>query len=129
MPDNVGFVEIDDGDLIQIAEAMNGIDQAAAHLPRQVHLRDVSRHDDFRTVAHARQKHLHLRNRCILAFVQDNDRLIKGAAAHISQGNDFNNVVFHVAFNLVRHHHVIEGVEERPQVRVDLGHDVAGQES
>ena len=65
----------------------------------------------------------------VLALIQNDDGLVERAAAHISQGHDFDDVVFHVAFDLLRFQHVIEGVEERPQVWVDLGDDVAGQET
>ena len=55
--------------------------------------------------------------------------LVKRPAAHVRQRDDLDDVVFHVALDLLRLHHVVEGVEQRPQVRIDLGDDVAGQEA
>ncbi len=47
-------------------QAVQGIDQAAALIRRQVNLRSVSRDDDLRSLAHAGQEHLHLRHRSVL---------------------------------------------------------------
>ena len=55
--------------------------------------------------------------------------LVECASPHVGQGHDLDDVVLHVALDLLGLHHVVEGVEERPQVRIDLGDDVAGQEA
>ena len=55
--------------------------------------------------------------RRVLAFVEDDDGLVQRPAAHEGQRDDLDNVVLHVALDLLRLHHVVEGVEERPQVR------------
>ena len=79
MPYYVVFVKMDNGDVVQVVEAMDRIDQSALHLTRQIDLRHVARNYDFRAVAHARQEHLHLGHGRILAFIQDDDGLIQCA--------------------------------------------------
>ena len=80
-------------------------------------------------MAHPREKHLHLRNGRVLGFVQDNERIVQRAAAHVSQRNDLDQVLFHVAFDLLVVHHLAKRVEQRPQIRIDLGLQVTRQET
>ena len=50
------------------------------------------------------------------------------AAAHEGKRRDLDLTRLHAAGNLLRRHHVVQGVVERSQVRVDLLLHVAGQE-
>jgi len=51
------------------------------------------------------------------------------AAPHICQRGDLDQVAPHVASDLVVVHQVVQGVEQRPQIRVDLVLEVAGEEA
>src|SRR5205807_585080 len=58
-------------DPLDPGQPVDGIDEAAGHVGRQVGLSRVSRHDDARTVPETGQKHLHLRDGRVLALVED----------------------------------------------------------
>ena len=51
------------------------------------------------------------------------------AAAHVGQRRDLDHAALEVRGDALRIHHVVQRVEQRAQVRVDLGHEVAGQEA
>ena len=70
-----------------------------------------------------------MQNGGVLRFVQDYDRIVQCPPAHKRQRNDFDNVIDHEAADLLIVHHVMEGVEQRAEVRVDLGLHVSGQEA
>ena len=129
MTDDVLLRQMHDGDPFDPLEPMHRIHQARPHRSRQIDLRDVAGDDDLRAVAHARQEHLHLRDGRVLAFVEDNDGVIKRAAAHEGERGDLDDVVLGVALDLLGLHHVVEAVEEGSEVRVDLGRHVAGEKA
>src|SRR5665811_1715622 len=52
-----------------------------------------------------------------------------GAAAHEGQRGDLDHAALEVAVDPVGVEHVVERVEQRPQVWIDLGLDVARQEA
>ena len=90
---------------------------------------DVAGSHDFRTVAHPREEHLHLRNGRVLRFVEDDEGLVQRPAPHVGQRNDLDQVLLAVARDLLVVHHFVQGVHQRPQVGIDLGLQVAGQET
>src|SRR5205814_2479977 len=100
--DDIVFVQVDKSNSIDVAQAVGGVGQAAARLLGQIDLRDVAGDDDLRALAHARQEHHHLRHRRVLALVEDDDRLVKGPAAHIRQWDYFYYVIIHISFNGLR---------------------------
>ena len=105
------------------------VDEARPLLARQVDLRDVARDDDLRAEAEARQEHLHLLRRGVLRLVEDDEAVVQGAAAHERERRDLDRPALDQVVRLVGVEHVVERVEERAQVRVDLRHQVAGQEA
>ena len=56
-------------------------------------------------------------------------RVVQRAAAHEGERRHLDHAALHVRVQLVRVEHVVEGVEERAQVRVDLREHVARQEA
>ena len=56
-------------------------------------------------------------------------RVVKRAAAHEGQRRHLDHAALQVLVHLLGLEHVVEGVEERAQVGVDLRRDVAGQEA
>ncbi len=104
-------------------------DQAGALVGRQVDLGDVAGHHHPRVEAEPRQEHLHLLGAGVLRLVEDDEGVVEGAAAHEGQRRHLDHAALEVAVDPVGVEHVEEGVEERAQVGVDLGLDVAGQEA
>ena len=98
-------------------------------VPRQVDLGDVAGDDDLGAEAEPRQEHLHLLRRGVLRLVENDEVVVQGAAAHECQRRHLDRAALHVRAEPVGIHHVVEGVEERTHVRVDLREHVAGQEA
>ncbi len=67
--------------------------------------------------------------RGVLRLVEDDEGVVQRAAAHEGQRRDLDDALLEVRRDLLGVEHVVERVEERPQVRVDLRHQVAGQEA
>ena len=104
------------------------LDQARRFGLRQIDLRDVAGDDRLRSEPEARQEHLHLLGRGVLRFVEDDERVVQRAAAHEGDRRDLDRAALDEARRLLGVHHVVERVVERPQVRVDLLLQIAGQE-
>ena len=83
----------------------------------------------FESVAEPRQKHLHLLGGGVLRLVEDDERVIQRAPTHKSQRRDFDGPALEHPARPVEVNHVVQRVIERPQVRVDLFGEVAGQEA
>src|SRR5947209_20481360 len=47
VPDNVRLGQVHDADALQVTQAVDGIDQTAAHLARQIRLGDIAGHNDL----------------------------------------------------------------------------------
>ena len=80
-------------------------------------------------LAHARQEHLHLRNRGVLTLVEDDHGVVQRPPAHVGQRGDLDQVVVHVPADLLVVHQVVQRIEQGPQIGVDLGLEVARQEA
>ena len=111
------------------AEDVPDLDQARRLLARQVDLRHVAGHDHPRAEAEPRQEHLHLLGRRVLRLVEDHERVVQRPPAHECERRDLDRPAVDVRVQAVGVHRVVERVEERPHVRVDLGEDVARQEA
>src|SRR5271154_3901168 len=103
--------------------------QPGALLVREVHLGDVPRHHHPRAEPKPRQEHLHLLRGRVLRLVEDHEGVVERAPAHERQRGDLDHAALYVLGDLLGIEHVVQGVEERSQVRVDLGHQVARQEA
>ena len=94
-----------------------------------VDLGDVAGDDDARAEADAGQEHLHLLGRRVLRLVEDDEAVVERAAAHERQRGDLDGLALEQPLRALRLDHVVQGVVQRAQVRVDLRHQVAGQEA
>ena len=65
----------------------------------------------------------------VLGLVEDHEGVVERAAAHERQRGDLDDAALEVGGDALGVEHVVQGVEERAQVGVDLGHQVAGQEA
>ena len=122
-------VSFDRCDAFDPVQPRKGVDQPAARPRRQVDLRHVAGDDDFRAGAHPRQKHLHLRDGRVLGFVENDKRLVQRAASHVGQRNHLDQVLLGVALDQVVIHHFVQGIQQRPQIGIDLGLQIAGQKA
>jgi hypothetical protein len=93
---------------------VDGLDEAAALLGREIDLRRVAGDHRPRIEAEARQKHLHLLARRILRLVEDDERVVESTPAHEGQGSHFDHAPIHQPGRLLERHHVVEGIVERP---------------
>src|SRR5713226_9205486 len=94
--------------------------QAAQLTGRQVDLRDVSGDDDPGAKAEPGQEHLHLLGRSVLRLVENDERVVQRAAPHVSERGNLNRPGRGQPRDRVGVEHVVQGIIERPEVRVDL---------
>ena len=97
--------------------------------PGHVDLGDVAGDDALGAEADAGEEHLHLLGRRVLRLVEDDERAVERAAAHEGERRHLDRAAVEQALRALGLEQVVERVVERAQVRVDLGHQVAGQEA
>ena len=85
--------------------------------------------DDLGPEPDAGQEHLHLLGRGVLRLVEDDEAAVQRAAPHEGERRDLDGLALEQPLRALGLDHVVERVVERAQVRVDLGHEVAGQEA
>src|ERR1700761_2322618 len=127
--DHVLAAELDEGDVFDFVEDVADDHQAGALVARQVDLGDVAGHHHPRAEAEPGEEHLHLLGRRVLRLVEDHEGVVEGAAAHEGKWRDLDHVALEEPVDAVGVEHVVERVEERAQVGVDLGLDVTWQEA
>ena len=96
--------------------------------PRDVDLGGVAGDDGLRAEADPGEEHLHLLGRGVLGLVQDDERRVQGAAPHEGQRRHLHRAPLEQLGAGLEPDHVVQGVPQRAEVRVDLGHEVARQE-
>src|SRR5689334_4577877 len=129
VPDDVLATEADEVDVLDLFEDVAHLDQARARAALEVDLRDVARHHELGAEAESGQEHLHLLRARVLSLVQDHEGVVERAAAHEGQWRDLDRAAVEVGVDALGIEHVVERVEQRAQVGVDLCLDVAGQEA
>ena len=92
-------------------------------------MRYVACDDGLGIKAQAGQKHLHLLAGGILRLIENYERIIQRAAAHKSEGGNFDNTLLQKSFEFVSVEHVVQGVIQRAHVGVDFLLQCAGQKS
>lgn len=127
MPDDIGFVEVEESDARDILEGRGGFGQAAVFIAGEVDLGKVAGDGAFGVRAQAGQEHEHLFGRGILGFVENDKRASESSSAHISEGSDFDNPFIDIALGFLEVHEIAEGIVERTQVGEDFFGEVAGE--
>ena len=94
----------------------------------QVDLGDVAGDHDLGAEAEPGQEHLHLLGRGVLRLVEDDERVVERAAAHVGQRCDLDGPGREQLGDGLGVEHVVQGVVQRAQVGVDLLAERAGQE-
>ena len=90
VPDDVGAGQVREMDVVDVAEDLADDLQPAARAARQVDLGDVAGDDHLRAEAQPGQEHLHLLGGGVLRLVEDDERVVQGAAAHVGQWRDLD---------------------------------------
>ena len=127
--DDVLGAEAHELDPLDLLEHVPHDDQPRLLLAGKVHLGDVAGDDHPRAEAQAREEHLHLLGRRVLGLVEDHERVVQRASAHERERSDLDHAALDVLGDLLRIEHVVQRVEQRAQVGIDLGHQVARQEA
>ena len=129
VPHDVLVPEADERDAVDRPEDVLHLDQPRCLLARKVDLGDVARDDDLRAEAEPRQEHLHLLGRGVLRLVEDDEAVVQRTAAHERERCDLDRSALDVRVQLLGIHRVVQRVEERAHVRIDLREHVARQEA
>ena len=127
--DNVLFLEFDFADSLYAFQDLHGLYETGGCCRRQVDLCHVSGNDQFCIQSEAGEEHLDLVGRRVLRFVEDDDRIVQRPPAHESEWGDLDYVVFHVFLQFGPGNHVLQGVIQRLEVRVEFVLHLAGAES
>ena len=107
-PHDVAIIEMDKGYAFDVANDLDGFDQARRAAMRQVDLRHVARDDRLRAEADAREEHLHLLGRRVLRFVEDDERVVERPAAHEGDRRDLDRPALDVALDAIGVEHVVQ---------------------
>ena len=129
MSDDILIAELGKGDAGHLFQHRHGMSQAALRAFGEINLAGVARHDRGGSETDPGQEHFHLLAGGVLRFVQNDERVVKGAAAHKGEGRHFNGVPLDVLVHRLETQHFIKCVVEWPQIRVNLLRQVAGQET
>src|SRR5581483_10590777 len=113
VPHHVALIELHEADALHALENFEGIDQPAAAGVRQIDLGDVAVHYHLGVEPLAREDHLHLLGGTVLCFVQNDEAVVEGAAAHERDRRHFDDVALEQFFHAIVLQHVIERVVER----------------
>ena len=127
--DDVLLAEAHEVDSLDRLEDVRDDDQARILLAGQVDLGDVAGDHHPGVEAQPGEEHLHLLGAGVLGLVEDDEAVVERAAAHEGQRRDLDHPALEVLGDPLGVEHVVQGVEQRPQVGIDLGHQVTGQEA
>ena len=90
VPDDVVAGQPGEVDVVDVVEDVAYDPQARTGAARQVDLGDVAGDDHLRAEAEPGQEHLHLLRRRVLRLVEDDERVVERAAAHVGQRGDLD---------------------------------------
>ena len=76
-------------------------------------LGDVTCDNGTRTKAQTRQKHLHLRRRRVLSFVENHERVVERSTTHKRQRCNFDRIALHQRTNAFHIEHVVQCIVQR----------------
>src|SRR4029078_4418253 len=125
---DIAGTEADEGQPVDSGQRVFEAEEAAAPV-WYVDLGRVAGDDYLRSEADAREEHLHLFRCRVLRLVEDDETAVERSTAHERQWCHLDRLTFEQALRTLRLDHVVQGVVQRSQVRIDLGHQVAGKEA
>src|SRR5580765_1850408 len=110
MPHHVAAGKLDDGNAAHIPQRMMGLDQPGMFVRRKVDLGFITRYDRFRAVDESGEEHEHLFGGGVLRLIQDDERVVQRASAHVGERRDFDGATLHVFLDFLSREHVVERV-------------------
>src|SRR5437879_5944118 len=128
MADDVVALERAERDSPHVSEDFLRRDHAALLPAREVDLSDITGHHRLRAEADAREEHFHLFGGGVLGFIENDERMVQGAAAHVGERREFDRAALEELPGLVETQKVVERVVERPQVGIDLLSKISREE-
>src|SRR3972149_3380383 len=105
------------GDASYVGENPSRLDQAAFRTARKIDLGYVAGHHRLAAEADAGEEHFHLLGRGVLSLVQNDERVVESAAAHVGERCEFDGNPLQHPLYLVESNQVVQGVVERAQGR------------
>src|ERR687891_454405 len=126
---DVLVAELDELDPVDLRQDAPHVDETGGLVLREVDLRYVTRDDHLRAEAQPGQEHLHLLRRRVLRLVQDDEGVVERPPPHERERRDLDRAPLHVRGQAVGVEHVVERVEQRTEVGVDLREHVPRKEA
>ena len=121
--------EAHDRDVFDTTQRFERVRKTRAGAGRQIDLARVAGHDHARALAEPGEKHLHLHRRRVLRLVEDHEGARQSAPAHEGDRRHLDLAAGEPLGDLVRRQHVVERVEDRPQIGIDLVAQIARQKA
>ena len=84
------LVSLREVDVVDAVQDLLHDAQPALGAAGEVDLRDVARHDHLGAEPEPGEEHLHLLGRGVLRLVEDDERVVEGAAAHVRERRDLD---------------------------------------
>ena len=129
MAHHVRGVELQHPHPLDPVQNPQGVGKAGIARVQQVDLRRIARHDHPRPFAQTGQHHLHLQTARVLGFIDDDEGVAEGAAAHEGDGGGFDLALVAAALHVFGAQDVVQRLPDRGQIRVDLLVQIAGQKA
>ena len=129
MPHDVLFGKAADGNIRDIPQDLAGLHQSGAPGIGQIDLGHVPGDNGLGVETQPGQKHLHLFRGGVLRLIQNDKAVVQRASPHIGQRRHLYIAPLLVLLEIFRPQHIKQGVVQRPQVRVHLVLQVAGEEA
>ena len=127
MSDDIASIQGDEREAIDLTENLLEPDEPAP-VAREVDLRYIAGDHRLGPESDAGKEHLHLLRSGVLRFVEDDEAVVQGSTAHERERGNFYGTSLHQLLHPFGLNHVVQSVVERPEIRVDLRHQITGQE-
>ena len=120
MPHHILAGQAAEGNVFNLPQDIHRHLKTASGFERKILLRQVAGDDDLGSEANPCEEHLHLCRRRILCLVQDDKRIVQRPSPHIRKGCHFDQPLLQVLLAALRPHDLVQGVIQRPQIRIYL---------
>jgi hypothetical protein len=129
MSHNVLLCKEMDANLSDISKGGNSFHKTAKLIFWKIHLSNIACHDATRANAKPGEKHKHLLGGGILRLIKNNERVAEGAAAHIGQRGDLDDIPIHQLLEFLRFEEIMKGIVKWSKIREDFFLEVAREEA
>ena len=127
--DDICRLQLNPGNPLHRAQDPSGMEEARRLPLGQVELRRIPGDDDARPCTHPGEEHLHLGRGRVLGLIKNDKGIVEGATTHVGEGHHLDDFPVAVATDLIVIEHLVKGVIERAQVRVDLLLEITGKKA